>query len=277
MPAVTESTDPFMPPPVDEYTARVVAEYTPPTRGVKPVRRAEKGVALPIRDAAIGRYVRDQVALDARDAGRRHLRHRRRRDVQHIVDVLEFWVRAYEMVTSFAATHAGGFVSAVTVNHRAAYCEVCTFRRRREAPNLADMPANGPICARDRCYGYLGGTACDCPKSPLWRPATLPWMLRLRWFACPLGHWDRGGYVPAPPEAVTRDPGPAGRPRQGWVTAVLAAGLDIVALAPRLVIVAVELATTAICGLRRQRGSPPVCAFCGRPAPVDREGRDVDV
>jgi hypothetical protein len=103
------------------------------------------------------------------------------------------------MVTSFVFAHLGLWVSRETRERRRAFCRECTYRRQRLAPNLEAMPTKGPVTHRDRCYGYTGGRPCDCWRNLIWRPGSVLHKTRLRFFACPLGHWDMGRCVPDAP------------------------------------------------------------------------------
>jgi hypothetical protein len=192
----------LLPVPIDEFTRGVVEAYGMQPQISEPERsEMVSGARLPsvVRDAAIQRYMVDQGRLAEADRRRTHLRYRRRRDILWMVRRLEMVIRAYEMVTSFLGYHAGWIVRRAVVERRSHFCVMCSFRRRRLAPNLDALAAEGPIVWADRCYGYTGGQPCECPKSPLWRPASLRWMIRLRFWACPIGHWDRGTQVPDPP------------------------------------------------------------------------------
>ena len=189
---------------VDEGTEALVQmdATTTPRTAQEPARATRVPMPdLATVDEAIALYRRD-VAL-VREAKRRRVRRKYtgRRDVAWLVLWTARLIKTYDMATTFALTHIGGRVSREVAAQRAVYCEHCTHRRARLSANLNNMPAEGPVSRLDRCRGWdAAGRPCDCPDDPVWRPAALEWQIRLRFFACPLGHFDEGNYVPDPPE-----------------------------------------------------------------------------
>ena len=164
-------------------------------------RRAAARVPIDptIRESALRRYEEEQLLTVVARKRRKQLKYTGRRDVAFLHKWGKRAINLYDMATSFLMAHGKGVVSRRAKSQRAAYCAQCTFRRRREAPNLASQPVapGTPLDWRDRCAGYQPGESCDCLDDPIWRPAKLLHMLGLWMFKCPLGHFDRGNAVPS--------------------------------------------------------------------------------
>lgn len=198
-------------PPVDPATERIVrawkdrpaAPVEPPVAGrTNPDTRENQAV----RAAAIQRYVADQAAVEEVKSVRRMLKYTGRPDVRWMFKWAGRAIKAYDMITAFIGAHLGGWVSRSIRDQRAWYCERCTHRRRRHSPNTNNLPAEGPLVWQDHCRGYdAAGRPCGCWDDPLWRPSSQRYQVWLRWLACPLGHWDRGSFVPDPPETLASE------------------------------------------------------------------------
>lgn len=150
---------------------------------------------------AFQRYRRDQEMVERMERKRDALRHTPRWDVAMLDMWLHRSVRTYEMTTTFLLVHLMGPVARPVRDARAAYCVNCTYRKRRESPNLKAVPVEPgtPLSWKDRCHGPGNGKPCDCPDDLVWFPHALPWLLWLAGFSCPIGHWEKGPFAPAEP------------------------------------------------------------------------------
>ena len=113
-------------PPVDPTTRRIVDEWA--RRPKRPVKASMPGRIDPdaeidqaTRAAALQRYFADQSALEEVTRTRRMLRYQKRRDVQWLFTWIGKAIKAYDMMTAFVATHAGGIVSRSVMQRRAWY------------------------------------------------------------------------------------------------------------------------------------------------------------
>lgn len=158
-----------------------------------------------LNDEAFARYRSDQKLYAVAEKKRKELAPVERWDARWIKKVVHVTVNAYDMVVSFVGAHACGPVSDDTYTARAPYCRWCTYRRRRESPNLDSQPVEPgtPLSWRDMCAGYAPEAKCDCPADPFWRPSKIPWLLRLRAFGCAIGNFEKGSYAPPPPRGVS--------------------------------------------------------------------------
>lgn len=117
-------TDDF--PPVDPMTQRIVDEWA--RRPKPPIKIPAPGKVDPnakidqaTRAAALQRYFADQAALEEMKRTRRMLRYQKRRDVQWLFTWVGKFIKAYDMMTAFVGTHAGGVISRSVAESRAWY------------------------------------------------------------------------------------------------------------------------------------------------------------
>lgn len=200
-------------------TAETALTYVPRAPDPpKPARRADQLRRLaeqatrsmtpesPLIQDGVDRFIRDTVAQRRSHEARNELVYEARWDVRWLGKWIKRALATYEMLTSFLGFHAGGVVSRGTRRARGAYCIRCTYRVRRLSLTMPAAPVDDgePLDRRDRCSGWLLSGSCNCPDDPIWRPASIGWQLWLRWFRCPLGHWDRGNSCPPP---MTARPG----------------------------------------------------------------------
>jgi len=171
-----------------------------------PADRPDDGKTRAVYKQAIDRYTSDHARFAEAMERRKAMKYRQRRDVSWLRKWGHRVLTGYDMATSFVAVHAGLWVRRHVRERRRDYCRACSFRYRREAPNIDKMPvpAGTPLTVLDRCHGYAQGEKCNCPDDPIWRPGSLLHRTRLRFFRCPIGNWDRGSHVPALPLSIRR-------------------------------------------------------------------------